>query len=77
MRTLKSLRSRLVDRIMIAENEELLSAIEVILNSSESGERLKLDSYQIEMLEMSERDIQNGNLISDNDLRKADSEWMD
>jgi len=29
------------------------------------------------MLLLSEKDIENGNLISESDLRKADSEWMD
>jgi len=76
MKTLESLRSRLIDRIMIAKNEELLAAIEAILNSTESDERIHLDSHQIEMLLMSEKDIENGNLISDSDLKKADSEWM-
>ena len=61
---------------MIAKNEELLAAIEAILNSTESDERIHLDSHQIEMLLMSEKDIENGNLISDSDLKKADSEWM-
>jgi uncharacterized protein YjaZ len=62
---------------MVAKNEELLAAIEVILNSTETDERLKLDSHQIEMLLLSEKDIENGNLISETDLGKADSEWMD
>ena len=77
MKTLENLRTRLIDRIMVAENEDLLAAIEGILNSTESDERLKLDSYQIEMLLMSEKDIENGNLISESDLKKTDSEWVD
>ena len=77
MNTLETLRSRLIDRIMVAKNEDLLAAIEGILNSTETDEQLKLDSHQIEMLLMSEKDIENGNLISESDLRKADSEWMD
>ena len=77
MKTLESLKSRLIDRIMVARNEELLAAIEAILNSTEPDGRIHLDSHQIEMLLMSEKDIENGNLISDSDLEKADSEWMD
>jgi len=77
MKTLESLRSRLIDRIMMAQNEELLTAIEGILNSTETDDSLKLNSHQIEMLLLSEKDIETGNLISDSDLRKADSEWMD
>jgi len=62
---------------MVTGNEDLLVEIEDILNSRETSDRLKLDSYQIEMLLLSEEDIENGNLISDSDLRKADSVWMD
>jgi hypothetical protein len=77
MKTLETLKSRLIDRIMVTGNEDLLVEIEDILNSRETSDRLKLDSYQIEMLLLSEEDIENGNLISDSDLRKADSVWMD
>jgi len=77
MKTLDSLKSRLIDRIMVTKNEELLAAIESILNSMETDERLTLNSHQIEMLLMSEKDIEKGNFISENDLRKEDSEWMD
>lgn len=77
MKTLESLRNRLVDRIMVAKNEDLLAAIEAILNSAETDTKLQLDSYQIEMLLLSEKDIENGNLISESELKKTDSEWMD
>lgn len=77
MKTLDTLKSRLIDRIMVAKNEELLAAIESILNSTETDDRLTLDSHQIEMLMLSESDIENGNLISESDLRKEDSKWMD
>lgn len=76
MKTLESLKSRLIDKIMVAKNEKLLVAIETIMNSAETDERLQLDSYQIEMLLLSEEDIENGNIISESDLTKADSEWM-
>ena len=62
---------------MVSENEKLLEALEGILNSTETEERLAINSYPIEMLLMSEKDIENGNLISEADLIKEDSEWMD
>lgn len=76
MKTLESLKSRLIDKIMLAKNEELLVAIETIMKSTETNERLQLDSHQIEMALLSKEDIENGNLISESDLRKADLEWM-
>ncbi len=77
METLEHLKTRLIDKIMLAQNEQLLSGIEAILSSTESEDRLILNSYQIELLMLGEKDIENGNLISDEDLRKEDAKWMD
>tara|TARA_R110000851_G_scaffold93422_4_gene203589 strand:- start:2166 stop:2399 length:234 start_codon:yes stop_codon:yes gene_type:complete len=77
MKTLDNLRSRLIDQIMVTKNEKLLAAIESILNSTEIDNQLTLDSHHIEMLLMSEMDIENDNLISESDLIKEDFEWMD
>tara|TARA_R110002096_G_scaffold92350_1_gene208773 strand:+ start:1268 stop:1501 length:234 start_codon:yes stop_codon:yes gene_type:complete len=77
MESLDNLKNRLIDRIMVSENEKLLEALEGILSSTETEERLAINSYPIEMLLMSEKDIENGNLISEADLIKEDSEWMD
>ncbi len=77
MSTLTELKNRLIDRIMLAKNRDLLVAIEGILNSTETNDKLTLDSYQMEMLLMSEKDIEVGNLISEVDMLKGDSKWMD
>ncbi|MDA3816622.1 MAG: hypothetical protein PF486_04535 [Prolixibacteraceae bacterium] len=62
---------------MVTNNEQLLSAIENIFNSTQTDDKLTLDSQQIEMLKMSENDIQDGNLISESNLEEEDSKWMD
>lgn len=77
MKTLDKIKNRLIDRILITKNEKLLSAIENLFNTDETEEKLVLNSYQIEMLMMSENDIKEGNLISESDLKKLDAEWMD
>lgn len=77
MESLSNIKNDLIDQIMVTENEELLFAIQSILESTVPNEKLVLDSYQIEMLLMSERDISEGNLISEEELRKEDSKWMD
>ncbi|TLP79275.1 hypothetical protein [Maribacter sp. ACAM166] len=76
MKTLNILKIRLIERTMVATDEELLPAIENILNSTETADQLILDSHQIEMLILNETAIANGNLISESDLKKEDSEWM-
>ena len=77
MKTIDIVKNRLIDTIMVADNEQLLNAIENIFNSTQKEDKLNLDSEQIEMLLMSENDIKLGNLVSDTDLKKADSKWMD
>lgn len=73
MESLTDLKNNLIDQILISENEGLLIAIQGILNSTVRNKKiLSLDSYQIEMLLMSEKDISEGNLISEEDLRKED-----
>ena len=78
MESLSNLKNNLIDQILVSENEGLLIAIQGILESTVTDKNKRsLDSYQIEMLLMSEKDISEGNLISEEDLRKEDSEWMD
>jgi hypothetical protein len=62
---------------MATDNEQLLKAIEEIICSTQVKGKMKLDSYQNEMLRMSENDIIQGNLISESDLQKDDSKWME
>ncbi len=76
MKTIDIVKNRLIDRIMITKNEQFLNAIDSIFTSTQLDEKLFLDSHQIEMLMMSENDIEQGQLISETDLEKEDSKWM-
>ncbi|MGH1383293.1 hypothetical protein [Kordia sp.] len=76
MATLNEIKNKLIDQILITKNEKLLSAIENIFSATATEEKLVLDSYQVEMLLMSEKDIKEGRLISESDLEEEDSEWM-
>lgn len=77
MSTLENIKNRLIDRILVTQNEKLLAAISNIFDSTQTSEKLSLNSEQIEMLMMSEQDIENGNLISETEQKQIDSEWMD
>lgn len=76
MTSLESTRHNLIDRIIATKNENFLKAITAIFDSSQTEEIVELSSEQIEMLQMSEDDIANGRLISDEDLRASDPEWL-
>ena len=76
MTTLDKLKNRLIDRIMLSRNEQLLDALEKLFNSTQDEDERELNSEQIEMLELSEIDINNNHLISEADLQEQDKEWM-
>ena len=76
MTGLENIKNRLIDRILATKNEKLLNAISGIFDSTQTEEILSLTSEQLEMLIMSEKDIEKDNLISESDLKKIDSEWM-
>lgn len=76
MDTLDQIKSRLIDQILLTRNQRLLSAIEELLKSTQDQEKIDLKSEQIEMLLMSEKDIEKGNVISEAELNKSDSEWL-
>ncbi len=63
MASLQNIKNSLVDRIMVSENEELLRAVYNIFDSIQEDDRVTLSSEQIEMLLMSEKDIENNRLI--------------
>lgn len=76
MTTIDSIKNRLIDKILVSSNEQLLIALENILASTQKEELISLSSEQIEMLMMSEQDIIDVNLVSESELNKLDSEWL-
>ncbi len=76
MTALENIKNSLIDRILATKNEKLLEAIDRIFASTQTEEIVSLSSEQIEMLSMSERDIEAGNFISESELNKRDSEWL-
>ena len=76
MTGIESLKNNLIDRILATRNEKLLQAISTIFESTQTDAILSLSSEQIEMLLMSEKDIENGNLITESELNDLDAKWL-
>ena len=76
MNALENIKNSLIDRILATRNERLLEAIKNIFDSTQSEETIALSTEQIEMLSMSEKDIENGKLVSESELSKRDSKWL-
>lgn len=75
MASIEQIRHNIIDKILSIKNEEFLSAFNKILTSN-SDASLSLTKEQIEMLKMSDNDIENGNIISQSDIDKMDAEWL-
>lgn len=76
MNALENIKNSLIDRILATKNEQLLEAIKNIFDSTQSEEIIALSTEQIEMLSMSEKDIDEGKLVSESELSKTDAKWL-
>lgn len=77
MTTIEKIRNGLIDKILSISNKDYLGALDKLVSLSPSeSERKKLTSEQKVMLEMSERDIRKGKLISQKAMDKRNLEWL-
>lgn len=76
MTTLENIKNRLIDKILAARNEQFLEAIEKIFVPTQDEKTIPLSTEQIEMLIMSDLDIEKGSLISEPELDKLDKQWL-
>lgn len=77
MATIDNIRNGLIDKILSIKNKDFLQALDnLITSSSSSSELVELTNEQKIMLEMSEEDIKNGKLISQDAMNKRNLEWL-
>jgi hypothetical protein len=77
MATVDKIRNGLIDKILSIKNKDFLVALDKLISSSDSeSDIIELTDEQKLMLEMSEKDIQNGKLISQEAMSKRNLEWL-
>jgi len=77
MATVEHIRNGLINKIRSIENKGFLEALDVLISSNAAHtDVLKLSQEQKRMLEMSEEDIKNGKLISQEAMTKRNLEWL-
>jgi len=74
MATIDNLRSGLIDKILNIKNKDLLVALDTLISAN--ADTVKLTAAQKELLKMSEQDIENGRLISQEAMDKRNTEWL-
>tara|TARA_B110000967_G_C18751400_1_gene493024 strand:+ start:240 stop:482 length:243 start_codon:yes stop_codon:yes gene_type:complete len=77
MATVDKIRNGLIEKILPIKNKDFLEVLDQLISSSASeSEKIELTKEQIAMLEMSEKDIKNGKLISQEAMNKRNLEWL-
>ncbi|MFT5338057.1 MAG: archaellum component FlaF (FlaF/FlaG flagellin family) [Luteibaculaceae bacterium] len=77
MATVDNIRNGLIDKILSIKNKDFLVALDKLISSSSSEtEIIELTKEQKILLEMSEKDIEAGKLISQEAMDKRNMEWL-
>jgi len=78
MATVDKIRNGLIDKILSIKNKDFLVALDqLIVSSTSETDTVELTEAQIEMLRMSQRDIKDGKLISQDAINKRNLQWLD
>ncbi|HEY4197753.1 MAG TPA: hypothetical protein VGM63_19570 [Mucilaginibacter sp.] len=77
MATVDTLRNNLIDKLLSISNKEYLLALnQLVERSTADSDVVQLTGEQILMLQLSDKDIEAGKLISQEELDKNDLEWL-
>lgn len=77
MATVDKIRNGLIDKILSIKNKDFLEALDQLITSTASeSEVVELTEEQKIMLQMSEQDIKEGKLISQEAMDKRNLEWL-
>ncbi|GGD99226.1 hypothetical protein [Planktosalinus lacus] len=77
MDTVDNIRSGLIDKILAIKNRAFLQALDQLISSSATdSQTVTLSNEQKQLLQMSEEDIKDGKLISQEAMDKRNLEWL-
>lgn len=72
-----NIRNSIIDKLLTISNQDYLSALQQLVEkSSVDTDVVKLSPEQVLMLELSDSDIANNRVISQDELDKADLKWL-
>ena len=77
MATVDKIRNELIDKILSIKNKDFLETLDKLITSSDSESQIiELSEEQKLMLEISEKEIKKGKLISQDAMNKRNLEWL-
>lgn len=78
MATIDNLRNNIIDKLLTISNKDYLSALfQLIEKSSVDNDIVRMTEEQIVMLKLSDLDIENNRLVSQEQLDKNDLAWLE
>lgn len=76
MASVDNLRNNIIDKLLTISNKDYLLALYQLVEKSPDNDIVNLSEEQILMLQLSDKDIADGKLISQSQLDKSDLEWL-
>ena len=76
MKSIDIIKNNLIDKILTIRNQDVLTALDKLIDSSSIKMNVELSEEQKLMLLMSEEDIKAGRLISQDELDNNDLSWL-
>jgi hypothetical protein len=71
------LRNNIIDKLLTISNKDYLLALyQLVESSAVDNDIVKLSDEQILMLKLSDKDIEAGRIISQEELDKSDMQWL-
>ena len=72
-----NIRNSIIDKLLTISNKDYLAALYQLISTSKvNDDVIRLSEAQILMLNMSDDDIKNNRVVSQDDLDKMDMEWL-
>lgn len=76
MATVDSIRNSLISKLLTIKDQSILSAIDKLISSSTIDQKVELSEEQFTMLKMSDDDIKNNRVISQEKLFERERQWL-
>ncbi|WP_026905257.1 hypothetical protein [Pedobacter glucosidilyticus] len=77
MSNINTLRNNIIDKLLTISNQDYLNALDKLLQQhTKTDMKVNLSDAQIALLKLSDLDIENNQVISQDDLDKEDLEWL-
>ena len=75
MVSIEHIKTKIIDKVKASKDKAFLETIDRLFGSEKEQEVVDLTKAQETMLQMSENDIQLGNLITEKELDELDKQW--